>query len=398
MSSEIHDKRSLIVINSLDRSGGSLVARLFDGHAQLLVYPLDKWFSPNKQIWPTLDRILEEKDFDELVRAIACAENFKTLAELGTLKKDLYQKVQFSFDYQSFLKRLRNMLDSNQIWSCRNVFNAEEEAFFRTWLGDSAVDEKNVNYIVDHCAYLCFSPAQHFFDVYPDGYLIQTVRDPRGYYSSMKRLFDVQSDNDNYLEIYINNWVTTTVNAVRNQLQYPNRYIVICYEDLVRDPLSEMKRLCDIIGISYDPILAQPTINAQAWMGNSSYGSSGGAVQQKSIDAWKKNLTAHEIEYIEHATYDLMTLFNYRGNQKQYCARDLLVKLFSIDRLGKMAISSELIDERIETFTKQYDAMMQEAQTDLIKYRGNQGIHKFSTRTLISALSKRLVNFIVRKK
>src|SRR5262245_3404433 len=63
----------LIMISQVERSGGSLMAQLFDGHPQILAHPHELKFGfPDKRTWPPTD--LHDPD-----------EQFRALFELDTL-------------------------------------------------------------------------------------------------------------------------------------------------------------------------------------------------------------------------------------------------------------------------------------------------------------------------
>ena len=57
----------LVMVSQVERSGGSLMAQLFDGHPQLLAHPHElKIGYPNKRVWPPLN----VADVDEQFRLL----------------------------------------------------------------------------------------------------------------------------------------------------------------------------------------------------------------------------------------------------------------------------------------------------------------------------------------
>lgn len=380
--------RTMILINSLDRSGGSLLARLLDGGTKVAAYPMEVWFSRNKQEWPDLDACLSRKDFEQLCMLINCDKNFADAARQGSLKKALYDDIKFDFDYERFLRLFRELLETRtqeSEWTYRAVFDCQAEAFFRTWQGDDYFEREPIRFIVSHVSQTCFLPPASFFRAYGDGFILQTIRDPRGYYSSRKNLNRLPTDED-LLAAHIRSWEDSTRIAIRNQVNFRQCYHVLRYEDLVTQPEHEMRSICEVTGIEYSDKLLTPGLDGQVWSGNSSYRSAKEGLQKHSKDAWKEHLTASEVRQIEKQVGPLMELFGYACQFEPPDVRTRVSALFA-DLETQPDDSTGSVKP---TPSNQRQTMMQN-QHLLAEYRNLKSLRAHRTPELLEELWRRSV-------
>jgi len=74
--------------------------------------------------------------------------------------------------------------------------------------------------------------------------VIQMIRDPRGYVNSSRK-------NRNRAALgSVLNWVRTHHDIERRTKRFSIPRLVVRYEDLCRDPLAELNRICDFFGLS----------------------------------------------------------------------------------------------------------------------------------------------------
>ena len=145
----------------------------------------------------------------------------------------------------------------------------------------------------------------HIFDVptlldwFPNSKIIHTYRDPRAIFTSRKKKSEKKKQQllnsmvrksglafemISSLHVIIN-W--SRVNSLHQQYQqqFPNRYTLLKYEDLVCSPQASISGLCDFLGIEFtETMLQQTTIN-------SSYLPDGAAgFDRAGVDRWREHL------------------------------------------------------------------------------------------------------------
>jgi hypothetical protein len=81
--------------------------------------------------------------------------------------------------------------------------------------------------------------------------------------------------------------------------QAPDQVFILTYEALVGDTRHAMGALADWLGISWHPLLLEPTFNRLPTRPNSSYGVDGTGVRAESLDAWRTVLSGEVVANIE---------------------------------------------------------------------------------------------------
>lgn len=142
------------------------------------------------------------------------------------------------------------------------------------------------------------TPAHIFFvpqllQWFPNSKIIHTFRDPRAIYASRKKKAEkktglrrggVAFQLASSLHV-ITNWRRVENRHRRYQEQFPNRYTLLKYEDLVLQPEATLERLCRFLDIPLtDPMLLQTVIN-------SSYLPDGAAgFDVEALTRWRKHM------------------------------------------------------------------------------------------------------------
>ena len=115
-----------IYIGGINRSGGSLLARLFDGHPDVASYPLETSFSINKNFYPFVEALsgstafipsykkeLNENIFDilnikqtkeEIRHAWGKEKSDPVGVRKNYLEKEFYGTVKTDFDHNKYLR------------------------------------------------------------------------------------------------------------------------------------------------------------------------------------------------------------------------------------------------------------------------------------------------------
>jgi hypothetical protein len=110
-------------------------------------------------------------------------------------------------------------------------------------------------------------------DWFPRSKVIHTFRDPRGIFVSSAKLVRngkwgvkerapslprrfLNPMLDSVMALYISRaWLDAVQLHTRYEQEYPEKYLLVRFEDLIQEPETQIKRVCRFIGLPYDPAL-----------------------------------------------------------------------------------------------------------------------------------------------
>ena len=142
--------------------------------------------------------------------------------------------------------------------------------------------------------------AARVFQEFPDARVVHMVRDPRDRYASVRRRHGRDLSR---VGAATGRWLSSTRAGRRNQAREPERYALVRYEDLVADPEGTMRRLCDFLGLEYDPgmLTMDGAPEHQARGGNnSSFGDLGSAsISTRAVGRYRDVLSPSELSFIQ---------------------------------------------------------------------------------------------------
>jgi len=287
----------LVLISQIQRSGGSLLSQLFDGHPELDAHPHElKIGYPRKYTWPKLDLSDAPDQWFATLFEASVLDHFKT----GYRKqKNLDETFLFLF-LPSLQKELFiKYLDSIAKITARDILNAYMTSYFGAWLNNqNSFGPKK--YITAFTARLSMEQEnmEAFFKIYPDGRLISIIRDPKNWYPSAARHRPhLYEDINMALEL----WLKSARAMMLNKKKYSDRVCILTFEDLVGKTASVMRYLADFLAIEFDNGLMMPTFNKCPIRANTSFD----AQQHGIIDSTlkrHKSLAPEQLEIIDHTT------------------------------------------------------------------------------------------------
>jgi hypothetical protein len=290
----------LVLISEIQRSGGSLLSQLFDGHPELHAHPHELKFGfPRKLNWPPIDLKDPPTRWLEIMFETNVINHFKT----GYKKqKNLDETFPFIFIPSVQKALFMHYVGSLNTLTVRDVFDAYMTSYFGAWLNNQNVsgDKK---YVTGFTARLSmFAPNMaSFFDVYPDGKLISIVRNPKNWYPSASRHKpEVYADIHTSLKL----WNYNASAMLANKQKYGNRVCLLTFEDLIGKTEMVMRFLSDFTGIEYDDILLTPTFNKLPIRANTSFKAQQHGIIGTTLDRYK-SLSAEELRIIDDATTKL---------------------------------------------------------------------------------------------
>ena len=329
-----------IFIGGINRSGGSLLARLFDGHPDVGSYPREINFPLDNEIYPIFESytgnpvevpsfcsIGEEDVFEKICfpkekPKVGLKWGKETSDAIGVrknyLEKVFYGKVKTDFDFDKFIRLFNDYRKKAKTIS--DLYDAKHKAYFLAW--DNGKYGQNMKYVVWHAStgfYL--KNIDKFFEEFKNSTFIYPLRDVMGYIASEKtrlarryygsRRFTypkfpnilVKTFRNYDLQAQIRAWMVAITRVMLLQEKYDvhGRFIVYSNENLLNDTEGTMKVLCKKIGLDFHPILLNPTIADMPWKGNSHQGEQRG-VNKELAEYYPKVLAPDEIVAIEKAT------------------------------------------------------------------------------------------------
>jgi len=293
----------IALISQVQRSGGSLLSQLFDGHPELHAHPHElKIGYPKKYMWPKIDLNEHPQRWLEMLFEDKVIEHSK-----GGYKKERKQDEVFPFIFMPSVQRkvfLRYLSSVDSI-TWRDVFDAYMTSYFGAWINNQNRygQKKYVTAFTPRLA-MIEDNMESFFEVYPDGRLLSIVRDPKNWYPSAARhRSNVYGDIRESIDL----WKTSTKAAFRNKEKYGERVCIVRFEDLVSKTESVMSYMADFLGINFDNILLVPTFNKCPIRANTSFNAEQHGIVASTLSRYKM-LSEEELKIIEKMTEDIYSM------------------------------------------------------------------------------------------
>ncbi len=278
----------LIYISQPARQGGTLIRNLFDGHPKLFVFPHELSFQKNGYHW---EQIQHNKKSFELLR-----DRWVTHAIVNGLDKH----IPFYFN-----RRIqKKIFFSNKKDKTRDVLGAYFTSFFNAWINYQNLYSIGKKFIVAFCPWNLneIKDIEAFFSVYQDGYRLQIIRNPLAWWASEKNYGNETKKVNDYLE---QRWINSVRTGIKANEIFPDHYLLINYDELVKSPEKSLIQICNKINIDFNKIMLRPTINDFPRISNTSFGKGAAWIDSSRLNKWKEKLDRDEINFIKKETNDL---------------------------------------------------------------------------------------------
>jgi Sulfotransferase family len=288
----------LVLISQISRSGGTWMSQLFDHHPQVWAHPRElKIGYPRKWDWPDLSSVADARDAWSILRYKKAEERLGTGAYYkGT--NETYPIV-FSVDIQQLL--FLELAGRHQPSTEREWLDIYFTSFFYAWL-DYQRRYGPKRFVTVFSSMLAMEPTfmAKFRVAYPDGYLISVLREPLGWYASVRgrslqgkeastKMMRHYAGPEEAESAYLDN-----VEAMRrNRENFGERFIVLDYEALVHDTEKEMRALAARIGLDWHECLTRQTFNGMSIHPNTSF-------QGETSSARSSILTEEVVDHINN--------------------------------------------------------------------------------------------------
>jgi Sulfotransferase family len=292
-----------VLVSQIQRSGGTLLSQLFDGHPECHADPYEvKLGHPRKEDWPRLDLDRPESWF-ELLHDPGVGER---LRPTGRTRNPEGGRSIFPF---VLLPRLQKAIfdacvAAREPASEREVLDCFFTSYFNAWLDNQNLYTGPKRVVTGFTPRLAMEPAnlERFFAAYPDGLLVSIVRDPRAWYLSASG-YAPRTYGD--VEVALGLWRGSVESGLAARERFGERVVVVTYERLVSEPEATMSSLAERIGISMLPVLLQPTFNGRPIRANSTQGVERFGILPERMTAYRDVLAAETVERIDELAGDL---------------------------------------------------------------------------------------------
>ena len=290
----------LVLISQVQRSGGTLLSQLFDGHPEFHAHPHElKIGYPTKYTWPKLNLKEKPNRWLEILFEHSVLNHFrKGYKKQRNLDEAFYLLFLPSLQREIFL----HYLDSVESITLRDVFDAYMTSYFNAWLNNQN-SSGHKKFITAFTARLAMrrDNMESFFEIYPDGRLISVIRDPKNWYPSASRHKPrVYGNIGEALDL----WKESAQAMLWNKERYGDRVRILTFEDLVSKTESVMRYLAQFLEIKFDNILLIPTFNKYPIKANTSFEAKQHGIINSTLNRYK-TLTKESLEIIHNMTSEM---------------------------------------------------------------------------------------------
>jgi Sulfotransferase family len=298
-------REPLVLVSQIQRSGGTLLSQLFDGHPECHAHPHELATGyPKSQHWPQLD-LADPSSWYPMLYEKYPQKHFRLGYQKPAERHGSDEIDVFPF---LFLPRLQKAIFDAAVAGMsidrpRQVFDCYFTSYFNAWLDNHNLYTGPKRVVTAFAPRLVGKAASvaGLVDAYPDGFLVSIVRDPCAWYASVRK----QAEHYQEVEPAVKRWRMSTEAALDARERYPDRVVVITYEELVQETEATMRRLADVIGISMSPILLEPTFNGRPIRANSSDSVRDYGVVADRTTAYRKTLELETIAQVQRLAGDL---------------------------------------------------------------------------------------------
>jgi hypothetical protein len=290
----------LALISQIQRSGGTLLSQLFDGHSELHAHPHElKIGYPTKYTWPKLDLKDAPNRWLETLFESSVLSHFKK-----GYKKEKKRDDAFLFLFLPSVQReiFLDYVGSIDSLALRDVFDGYMTSYFGAWLNNQN-SSGHKKFITAFTARLSMSKdnMESFFEIYPDGRLISLIRDPKNWYpSAIRHKPRICRDIEEGIDL----WSKSAQAMIWNKQRYGDHVCIITFEDLITKTESVMRHLAELLEIKFEDILLEPTFNKYPIRANTSFEAEKNGIIESTLNRYK-TLARGELEFIESKSTDL---------------------------------------------------------------------------------------------
>ncbi len=295
-------RQPLVLITQIQRSGGTLLSQLFDGHPEIHAHPHElKIGYPRKHNWPSIDPGASHEEWFRTLRENQMARSF-----WGGYERQSHAAKREGWETESFPFLAPPTLQKELFFHCvreskprtqRDVLDAHMTSYFNAWLDYQGLYEQPKRWVTAFVPRMGMDPANvdQFFAAYPEGRMISLVRHPMAWFASARR-HDPEAYSD--LAEAMRLWRQSVEAALQVKAE-GRKALLVRFEDLVGAPRETMRAIAAWLGIGWNETLLEPTFNTMPIRADSSFQAEKHGILTSSIDRYRQVLTEQEMSAIE---------------------------------------------------------------------------------------------------
>jgi len=305
------------------RSGTTLISRMMNNHPDIsvtydLVHFLRFAYNRYNPINVESSAVHLVKDVSERIN-----QRYQINLSVNNVMENINGRYNYSSIYDAIMTELLLKDDSDKIWG----------------------EKTNV----------AWRSIPDFFDMFPNGRVINIIRDPRAVLSSWKQ-FTHASGND-YLDSILNSYDAMSTAIFYNSDYSEKRYFTVIYEELVSSPYKTMNDLCNKIDIPFSEEMLDQSqfkdIHGESWKSNSVDKDMPSGIYVNALCKWKENLDEWEISLCEKITGCLFDNFGYvkkTTNQNQDIQNKMVSEIMDSRLASEGMVRFMLTGESVERY------------------------------------------------
>ena len=277
---------SSVFICGHPKAGTSLVMSLLDGHPNIVAYPEETLFF--RRFLPAIEGKNEEE-----ILALA-DELLIHVFQWSQKAPPEHQKDYPDRDYSD--------IDFEQIRQAYRAYAQTGDSSDRRYLEAAIMAFGSVTGLLsqESRCWVEKTPNNEFysdkiFNLWPEAKCVHIIRDPRDNYVSYMRKHPEWS-----AKVFAWSWMRSTRAGMENQgCLGRDRYHLIYFEELLRNPEATTRQLADFLEIDWDESLLQPTRVGDSWRGNSMFDEKYKTISTDPIDRWKEKISPLELAVLQ---------------------------------------------------------------------------------------------------
>jgi len=319
----------------INRSGGSLLARLLEGNEQVASYPMEVGFKFKEDLYGFVDKLTgspiyipEFKSNIDVLEYFDAKQKINPIHKWGKeksevqgirknyLEKAFYEKnISTDFNFEEYQQKLIKY--SKKVKNNYELFEAKHKAYFESW--EYSKNHKFSHVVAHDSGGLFFYDFSKFFEFFPNSFVIIPIRNLKGYVAAEKTRiarqgigsrrfakplpnnFLIRNFKNFSIQSIIRSWLVSIsrIRILQEQFGIQNNMMVYRFENLVIKTEDHIKYICNKNKIKFDEIFLKPTLMGKPWLGNSQQGINYG-INKNPNSYFNEVLTDSEIELIDN--------------------------------------------------------------------------------------------------
>jgi hypothetical protein len=276
VNAEAVDPGGALLLCGHPKSGTTLLQSLLDGHPEVLVIPEETKYFSKLHRWPWRRRAGYLLEHTRMARFNPAVEGIYDLDYVDWRKFQAGLRAGLSF-----LPAARDVLPA--IGRAYAAASGSENSRWKYWLEKTPGNEL---YLTDAA------------EMWPELRAIYLVRDPRDVFTSF-RIKRGQRGEALPVDGFCRDWRASLAAWDAFAARSAQAAHGVGYENLVRDPQTELEGVCNFLGIAMTESLRRPTVGSQLWGGNSVHGDVFAGVSVAAIGRYASQLSAEDVRSIE---------------------------------------------------------------------------------------------------